>query len=113
MEVEGIEQATTRVVACSASSLCSLHTLTIPLPMEEQWQFFVCRHGYSTSYLLVHLSSGFFFSSGFEREKEDCFFVCTARRNVVQEVNDVCPEVQFAKAKPPDSVGKSSFNSAK
>lgn len=108
MEVERI----TRVVACSASSLCSLHTLTIPLPMEEQWQFFVCRHGYSTSYLLVHLSSGFFFS-GFEREKEDCFFVCTARRNVVQEVNEVCPEVQFAKAKPPDSVGKSSFSSAK
>lgn len=72
----------------------------------------LCRHRYSTSYLLVHLSSGFFFS-GFEREKEDCFFVCTARRNVVQEVNEVCPEVQFAKAKPPDLVGKSSFSSAR
>lgn len=54
-----------------------------------------------------------FFFPGFEREKEDCFFACTARRNVVQEVNEVCPEVQFAKAKPPDLVGKSSFNSAR
>lgn len=48
-----------------------------------------------------------------DSERRDCFFVCTACRIAVQEVNWVHPDVQFVRAKASDSVGTFSFPSAR
>lgn len=54
------------------------------------------------------------FFSGFktDRERRDCFFVCTACRIAVREVDWVHPDVQFVRAKASDSFGMFSFPSA-